>query len=205
MTSISVHWHCAGNFPLGFSISALLRQSPLFFFSSLCSGGALAAAQSWTANTFRLALSTRLYPGQYIRRSSALKENNSPLRPPWALGLQRRFLSLLYFIVSCIFSVSAVSQKSRSCDDNLCCLPYLALIPCYGYERVSQHLHQFEPSPKVPAPGAQPLLIILTRTQHYNNSCHGSGKDQAGFSRTITTNNHLKEILMLINSPLIEY
>lgn len=109
----------------------------------------------------------------------------------------------VFYCGSCIFHISVVSEKSR--DDNLCCLPYLALIPCYGYERVSEHLHQFEPSPKVPAPGAQPLLIILTRTQHYNSSCHGSGKDQAGFSSTITTDNHLKEILMLINSPLIEY
>lgn len=101
--------------------------------------------------------------------------------------------------------MGVVSKKGRSSDDNLCWLPDLALIPCYGCERVSKHLHQFEPSPKVPAPGALPLLIILTRTQHYNKGCHGSGKDQARFSSTIITKIHFKEILVLINSPLIEY
>lgn len=129
----------------------------------------------------------------------------TPDMHPAYKDIQESLEFAMFYCGSCTFFVSVVSRKSRSCDDNLCCLPYLALIPCYGYERVSEHLHQFEPSPKIPAPGAQPLLIILTRTQHYNNSCHGSGKDQAGFSSTITTNNHLKEILMLINSPLIEY
>lgn len=33
-------------------------------------------------------------------------------------------------------------------------------------------------APRREPPELNPFLIILTRTQHYNNSCHGRAKDQ---------------------------
>lgn len=138
------------------------------FFSSLCSGGTLAAAQSWTANTLWLALSTRLYPGQYISRSSTAKENNSPLLPPWEVracaGLTTTFGKVLKFPTisggRCRCSVSACSQKSRPGNDYLRCLPYLAWIPCYAMKEFQSICISLNQAPRYQPPELNPFLLF---------------------------------------------